>query len=125
MPEFLIKTTIIGTGLAIIVLLVALFNGRQAGWSLVLKYLRKRRIAWVSLIAVMLCTTMVLVVISIMGGWLRMFKESFHGLGGDLIVQSHSLTGYIGGRFSLCLHQPLVSLLQILDGSTASFQETF
>ena len=94
MPNFLIKTTIIGTGLAIIVLLVALFNGRQAGWSLVLKYLRKRRIAWVSLIAVMLCTTMVLVVISIMGGWLRMFKESFHGLGGDLIVDSRSLTGF-------------------------------
>jgi lipoprotein-releasing system permease protein len=94
MPDFLLKTTIIGTGIAIIVLLVALFNGRQAGWSLVLKYLRKRRIAWVSLIAVMLCTTMVLVVISIMGGWLRMFKESFHGLGGDLIVESRSLTGF-------------------------------
>ena len=61
---------------------------------LILKYLRKRRIAWVSLIAVMLCTTMVLVVISIMGGWLRMFKESFHGLGGDLIVESRSLTGF-------------------------------
>src|SRR5215203_1879999 len=61
---------------------------------LILKYLRKRRIAWVSLIAVMLCTTMVLVVISIMGGWLRMFRQSFHGLGGDLIVTSRSLTGF-------------------------------
>jgi len=80
--------------LAFIVLVVAMANGRQAGWSLVLKYLRKRRIAWVSLIAVMLCTTMVLVVISIMGGWLRMFRESFHGLGGDLIVDSRSLTGF-------------------------------
>jgi ABC-type lipoprotein release transport system permease subunit len=53
---------------------------------LILKYLRKRRIAWVSLIAVTLCTTMVLVVISVMGGWLRMFRESFHGLTGDVIV---------------------------------------
>jgi lipoprotein-releasing system permease protein len=61
---------------------------------LILKYLRKRRIAWVSLIAVMLCTTMVLVVISVMGGWLRMFRESFHGLGGDLMVTSRSLTGF-------------------------------
>src|SRR5829696_7265942 len=61
---------------------------------LILKYLRKRRIAWVSLIAVMLCTTMVLVVISIMGGWLRMFRESFHGLGGDLVVTSRSLSGF-------------------------------
>ena len=58
---------------------------------LILKYLRKRRIAWVSLIAVMLCTTMVLVVISVMGGWLRMFRESFHGLAGDVMVTSRSL----------------------------------
>src|SRR5215203_4881582 len=61
---------------------------------LILKYLRKRRIAWVSLIAVMLCTTMVLVVISVMGGWLRMFRESFHGLGGDLMITSRSLSGF-------------------------------
>src|SRR6476646_5124422 len=61
---------------------------------LILKYLRKRRIAWVSLLAVMLCTTMVLVVISVMGGWLRMFRESFHGLGGDVMITSRSLTGF-------------------------------
>ncbi|HEX8323707.1 MAG TPA: hypothetical protein VF595_07305, partial [Tepidisphaeraceae bacterium] len=46
---------------------------------LVNKYLLKRRIAWVSLIAVMLCTAMVLVVISVMGGWLTMFKAKFRG----------------------------------------------
>ncbi len=61
---------------------------------LILKYLLKRRIAWVSLIAVMLCTAMVLVVISVMGGWLRMFRESFHGLSGDVIVKQGSLTGF-------------------------------
>jgi lipoprotein-releasing system permease protein len=61
---------------------------------LILKYLRKRRIAWVSLIAVMLCTTMVLVVISVMGGWLRMFRQSFHGLTGDVIVHGRSMTGF-------------------------------
>ena len=61
---------------------------------LILKYLRKRRIAWVSLVAVMLCTAMVLVVISVMGGWLRMFRESFHGLTGDVIVHGDSLTGF-------------------------------
>ncbi|HEX8522787.1 MAG TPA: FtsX-like permease family protein [Tepidisphaeraceae bacterium] len=61
---------------------------------LILKYLRKRRIAWVSLIAVMLCTTMVLVVISVMGGWLRMFRESFHGLSGDVMVHGRSLAGF-------------------------------
>jgi lipoprotein-releasing system permease protein len=61
---------------------------------LILKYLRKRRIAWVSLIAVLLCTTMVLVVISVMGGWLRMFRESFKGLSGDVIVSSRSMAGF-------------------------------
>ena len=61
---------------------------------LILKYLRKRRIAWVSLAAVMLCTAMVLIVISVMGGWLRMFKESFHGLTGDVIVTARSITGF-------------------------------
>ena len=61
---------------------------------LILKYLRRRRIAWVSLAAVTLCTTMVLVVISVMGGWLRMFRASFHGLNGDVIVSSSLLTGF-------------------------------
>lgn len=61
---------------------------------LILKYLRKRRIAWVSLLAVTLCVTMVLVVISVMGGWLRMFRTSFHGLSGDIVVQSGSLSGF-------------------------------
>src|SRR5687768_7789116 len=61
---------------------------------LILKYLRKRRIAWVSLIAVMLCTAMVLVVISIMGGWLRMFRESFNGISGDVLVDGESLVGF-------------------------------
>lgn len=61
---------------------------------LILKYLRKRRIAWVSLVAVCLCTTMVLVVMSVMGGWLRMFRTSFHGLSGDVIIQGGSLSGF-------------------------------
>src|SRR5215471_13457618 len=61
---------------------------------LILKYLRKRRIAWVSLVAVMLCTTMVIVVISMMGGWLRMFRDQFHGLSGDIVISRQSLAGF-------------------------------
>jgi lipoprotein-releasing system permease protein len=61
---------------------------------LILKYLRKRRIAWVALLAVTLCTAMVIVVISVMGGWLRMFRSSFHGLSGDVVIQANSLTGF-------------------------------
>ncbi|HYE19108.1 MAG TPA: FtsX-like permease family protein [Tepidisphaeraceae bacterium] len=61
---------------------------------LILKYLRKRRIAWVSLAAVCLCTTMVLVVFSVMGGWLRMFRTSFHGLSGDVVIAANTLQGF-------------------------------
>jgi lipoprotein-releasing system permease protein len=61
---------------------------------LILKYLLKRRIAWVSLIAVMLCTTMVVVVRSVMGGWLEMFRESFHGLTGDIVIEGNTLSGF-------------------------------
>lgn len=61
---------------------------------LILKYLRKRRIAWWALIAVTLCTAMVLVVISVMGGWLRMFRQSFHGLSGDIQVVSQGMQGF-------------------------------
>ena len=62
---------------------------------LMFRYLRKRRIAWVSLIAVTLCTALMITVISVMGGWLRMFRQSFHGLTGDVMVMANSpMTGF-------------------------------
>src|SRR3954463_7480015 len=42
----------------------------------------------------MLCTAMVLVVISVMSGWLRMFRASFHGITGDIIVSRKSVAGF-------------------------------
>jgi lipoprotein-releasing system permease protein len=70
---------------------------------LISKYLRKRRIAWVSLVAVTLCTAMVLVVISVMGGWLRMFRETNHALTGDLMVYRYSLDGF--GHYEELINQ--------------------
>lgn len=61
---------------------------------LILKYLLKRRIAWVSLAAVMLCTAMVIIVISVMGGWIEMFRSSVKGMNGDVVVLGNSLTGF-------------------------------
>jgi lipoprotein-releasing system permease protein len=61
---------------------------------LILRYLRKRRIAWVSLAAVTLCTAMVLIVISVMGGWLNMFMSTTHALEGDVIIANQSTTGF-------------------------------
>ncbi len=81
-------------GVAMVFSIWTILRGPSIVFRLLLKYLIKRRIAWVALGAVMLCTTMVLVVISVMGGWLDMFKQSFHGLTGDVIVKSESLEGF-------------------------------
>ena len=70
-----------------------LLAGRYS-WHLVAKYLFRRRIAWVSLLAVTLCTSMVVVVRSVMGGWLEMFRESFHGLTGDIVIEGNTLSGF-------------------------------
>jgi lipoprotein-releasing system permease protein len=91
-PDLILIAVGVALALGLIILLLA--KGRHYEWILVGKYLRKRRIAWVSLIAVALCTTMVLVVISVMGGWLRMARTNFRGLSGDIIVQSGSLAGF-------------------------------
>lgn len=70
---------------------------------LILKYLRKRRIAWVSLLAVTLCTTMVIVVMSVMSGWLSMFRESARGLTGEVVISRKSLSGF--GNYQEVINQ--------------------
>jgi lipoprotein-releasing system permease protein len=83
---------------------------------LILKYLRKRRIAWVSLVAVTLCTAMVLVVISVMGGWLQMFLKTSQELEGDIIVARTSDTGF--GHYQEILER--VRKLPEVNGATAA-----
>jgi lipoprotein-releasing system permease protein len=79
---------------------------------LIFKYLFKRRLAWVSLAAVAMCTAMVLVVISVMGGWLEMYRATFKSMSGDLIVSRPSLKGF--GNY-----QPMQERIEALDGVTA------
>src|SRR5688572_33395193 len=102
-----------GAALAVGLIVFLLAAGRSYEWVLVGRYLLKRRIAWVSLIAVTLCTTMVLVVISVMGGWLRMFRASFHGLSGDVIVEGPSLAGFP-------YYQQMIDRIEALDGVEAA-----
>ncbi len=59
-----------------------------------LRYLRKRLIALVPVFCVMLCVFMVVVVISIMGGFLEMIKERSRGLLSDIVVDNASLQGF-------------------------------
>lgn len=58
------------------------------------RYLTRKWIAFFAVAAVMLCTAMVLVVISVMGGFLDMVKERTRGLLADLIVDNYSLQGF-------------------------------
>ena len=61
---------------------------------LTLRYLRKRRIAYFAVAAVTLCVAMVLIVMSIMGGWLDQVKVRARGLLGDVIVDNAAYSGF-------------------------------
>lgn len=69
---------------------------------LILKYLRRRLIVLFSMLAVMLCTAMVIVVISVMGGFLDMMRAAARTQTGDVTIQS-SLHGF--GHYQKLLSQ--------------------
>ncbi len=62
--------------------------------ALILKYLRRKLGPMFAALAVMLCTAMVIIVISVMGGFLDMLRDSAKQLTGDVSVISQSLTGF-------------------------------
>ena len=61
---------------------------------LILKYLRRKLAPMFAALAVMLCTMMVIIVISVMGGFLRHLSESVQKLAGDVTITARSLTGF-------------------------------
>ncbi len=60
------------------------------------RLLQKRRIAFFAIGAVTLCVAMVLIVISVMGGFLDLVRDRSRGLLGDLVMENQSLTGFAG-----------------------------
>ena len=60
---------------------------------LIIRYLRKRLIALFAIVSVWLCVFMVIVVISVMGGFVNMVREHSRGLLSDIIVDSDTLQG--------------------------------
>lgn len=60
---------------------------------LIFKYLRRKLAPLFAAVAVMLCTAMVIIVMSVMGGFLDQFRESARNLTGDVIVEG-SLQGF-------------------------------
>lgn len=61
---------------------------------LTLRYLHKRRIAYFAIGAVTLCVAMVLIVMSVMGGFLDQLKSKARGLLGDIILDNRSYGGF-------------------------------
>jgi len=60
---------------------------------LILRYLRRKLAPMFAVLAVMLCTAMVIVVIGVMGGFLEMMRQSVRTLSGDVTIIS-DVTGF-------------------------------
>ncbi len=61
---------------------------------LCLRYLKRRVIAYFAVLAVALCVAMMLIVISVMNGFLDKIEQAAKGLFGDVVVDSDSLDGF-------------------------------
>lgn len=99
--------------LGTLVAIVNYFIGSRAVRLLVNKYLFRRRLAWVSLLAVALCTALVLVVFSVMGGWLQKYRTTFKMLSGDIIVSSPRQVGFGG-------YEEMIKRIEALSGVQAA-----
>ncbi len=67
---------------------------RQFVWFSAVRLLEKKRIALFSLGAVMLCTMMLLIIVSVMGGFVEQVREKTHGLMGDIIIEGDPARGF-------------------------------
>ncbi len=63
-------------------------------WFLAARYLRTKLIAWLGVASVMLCSAMVLVVLSVMGGFLDTVRERARGLHSEIILEGGTLQGF-------------------------------
>jgi ABC-type lipoprotein release transport system permease subunit len=63
-------------------------------WLLAWRYFRRRPISILAVVAVTLCVFIVLVVMTIMNGLVRDFKQKNHDYAGDCVVESDSLVGF-------------------------------
>ncbi len=63
-------------------------------WFLAWRYLNTKLIAFIGIASVMLCVAMVLVVISVMGGFLDTVKARSKGLHSEIVLESNTLQGF-------------------------------
>lgn len=58
------------------------------------RYLRSRRIVYFAIAAVTLCTMMVLIVMSVMGGFLETVRQRARGMLGDVVIDNRTWSGF-------------------------------
>ena len=63
-------------------------------WFLTVRYLVRRRIAYFSVLAVALAVAMVIVVYSVMSGFLGLMEGNVRNLSGDIIVENDGLESF-------------------------------
>lgn len=63
-------------------------------WILAWRYFFKRPITILAVVAVALCVFIVIVVMTVMNGLLRDFREKNHAFTGDCVIASDSLVGF-------------------------------
>ncbi len=63
-------------------------------WFLAWRYLHTKMIAFFGIASVMLCVAMVLVVLSVMGGFLDTVRNRSRGLHSEIVMNSHSMQGF-------------------------------
>jgi lipoprotein-releasing system permease protein len=67
---------------------------RQFVWFSAIRLLEKKRIALFSLAAVTLCTAMLLIIMSVMGGFVEQVRNKTHGLMGDIVIEGDPVRGF-------------------------------
>ncbi len=90
---------------------------KQFVWFSAVRLFEKKRIAFFSLGAVSLCTMMLLIVVSVMGGFVEQIREKTHGLMGDIVVEGDPARGFpYYDEFMKLLKKPPLS--EIVECST-------
>ena len=87
---------------------------RQFVWFSSIRLLEKKRIALFSLGAVTLCTMMLLIIVSVMGGFVEQVRSKTHGLMGDIIIEGDPARGfpYYQGFLNKMKEPPLNKIVQ-------------
>jgi lipoprotein-releasing system permease protein len=82
-------------------------------WFFAWRYLRTRLIALFGIISVTLCVALVLVVLSVMGGFLDTLRERARGLLADIVIDSGSLQGWpMYGEFQEYLEEEMPDVVE-------------